>query len=143
MYFGKIDIRPEYSEIKKVREFIKDMSMKHGFFNEFIECIELSIGELVTNIIKHGQKGMKEKSDIKVVAEKKEDTVYIFFEYVGNIPDQKRIEEVNKVRKADDVMELLESGRGIFLMYQLMDEVKYEKIENGARVTMTKKIKNN
>lgn len=141
MYFGKIDIRPEYSEIKKVREFIKDMSMKHGFFNEFIECIELSIGELVTNIIKHGQKGMKEKSDIKVVAEKKEDTVYIFFEYVGNIPDQKRIEEVNKVRKADDVMELLESGRGIFLMYQLMDEVKYEKIENGARVTMTKKNK--
>ena len=66
MYREEFYYKAEYISIKNCREHIKSLSLKYNFYNIFIENIEISIGELFTNIIKHGQKGLAEENDIKI-----------------------------------------------------------------------------
>jgi serine/threonine-protein kinase RsbW len=144
MYFEKLRIKPDYSEIKKVREEVKKISLEKGFFDEFIESIELSIGELITNIIKHGQKDMDEKKEITINIEYVDSELTMYFEYEGNIPSEERINQARNMEyppEVEEIKELPESGRGIYLMYKMMDEVKYEKEAGKAKIVMRKKIK--
>lgn len=144
MYFEKLRIKPEYSEIKKVREEVKKISLERGFFDEFIETIELSIGELITNIIKHGQREIEEKKEITINIEYVDNELTMYFEYEGDIPSEERIKQAEKMEyhpEVEEIKELSESGRGIYLMYKMMDEVKYEKEAGKAKITMIKKIK--
>ena len=144
MYFEKLRIKPDYSEIKKVREEVKKISLEKGFFDEFIETIELSIGELITNIIKHGQRGIDEKKEITINIEYVDNELTMYFEYEGDIPSEERIRQAKKMEyhpEVEEIKELSESGRGIYLMYKMMDEVKYEKEAGKAKITMRKKIK--
>lgn len=143
MHFESIIIKSEYGEIKKVRELVQRIAMENNFFNEFIENIELSIGELITNIIKHGQKNIFEKKEIYVYIEYIDKVLTMYFDYVGDIPSQERIEEVSQLKEPKEISLLAESGRGIYLMLKMMDELKYERLGDKARVTIVKKIKNN
>ena len=80
MYREEFYYKAEYISIKNCREHIKSLSLKYNFYNIFIENIEISIGELFTNIIKHGQKGLAEENDIKInifIDETNGDNVYI------------------------------------------------------------------
>jgi|GEM_PF-6873026 len=143
MHFESMIIKSEYGEIKKVRELVKKIALENNFFNEFIDSIELSIGELITNIIKHGQKNILEKKEIHIYIEYVDKVLTMYFDYMGDIPSKERIEEVSQLKEPKEVALLAESGRGIYLMLKMMDELKYERLGDKARVTIVKKIKNN
>ncbi len=142
MYFEKLRIKSEYEEIKRVRNEVKKLSLEFGFYKEFQEAIELSIGELITNIIKHGQKLYGKENGIEVGIKIEEENFVMTLTYEGDIPKNEKIEKMNKLPKVEDVFDLSEGGRGIYLMYHLMDAINYEKRGSLANVQMIKKIKN-
>lgn len=143
MHFESIIIKSEYSEIKKVREVVKKIALENNFFDEFVESIELSIGELITNIIKHGQKNILEEKEIYIYIEYIDNVFKMYFDYKGDIPSKERIEEVTQLKETKSISLLSESGRGIYLMQKMLDELKYESLLNKSRVSIVKKIKNN
>ncbi len=105
MYFWKLRIKSEYEEIKRVRNEVKKLSLEFGFYNEFQEAIELSIGELITNIIKHGQKFHGKEKGIEVVIKVEGNYFYMDFFYQGDIPKDEKIKKMNEPPKVDDVFE--------------------------------------
>lgn len=142
MYKKEFYYDANYSSIRDLREEIKQLSLEYKFYDLFKNNIEICIGELFTNIIKHGQKNQDDNEKIKTTINLTNICFEIVFEYVGDIPTQERIEEVNKIQEIYDVIELSESGRGIFIMKKLMDEVKFEKKENLCRAVLKKKLEN-
>ncbi len=142
MYFWKLRIKSEYEEIKRVRNEVKKLSLEFGFYNVFQEAIELSIGELITNIIKHGQKFHGKEKGIEVVIKVEGNYFYMDFFYQGDIPKDEKIKKMNEPPKVEDVFDLSEGGRGMYLINHLMDAVNYEKQGELAKVQVVKKIKN-
>jgi anti-sigma regulatory factor (Ser/Thr protein kinase) len=55
---------------------------------------------------------------------------------------KKKIKQVSKIQEIFDVIELSESGRGLFIMNKLMDEVKFEKKEDLCIAKMKKNLEN-
>ena len=142
MYKEEIYYNADYAEIKKLREKVKQLSLEYKFYDLFKDNIEISIGELFTNIIKHGQKNVENNKGIKTIIVISSTEVEISFEYQGDIPTKERIEEVNKIKEIFEIEELSESGRGIYIVKRLMDEVRFEKNENFAKAVMIKKLEN-
>lgn len=130
--------KSEYSEVKKLREKVETLAINFGFLNIYKENIEVSIGEIFTNVIKHGQS--KVKNDVKVILEINEEEFQIIFEYLGEIPSKERIEEVNQIKEVKDIFELKESGRGIYMVNRLMDSLEFERVEEISKIKITKKL---
>ncbi len=138
MYREEAYYKSEYSEVKKLRERVETLAINFGFLNIYKENIEVSIGEIFTNIIKHGQS--KVKNDVKVILEINEEEFQIIFEYLGEIPSKERIEEVNQIKEVKDIFELKESGRGIYMVNRLMDSLEFERVEEISKIKITKKL---
>lgn len=132
----------DYACIKDLREEIKQISLEYKFYDLFKNNIEICVGELFTNIIKHGQKKEVLDKRIKVILNLTNSYFEIIFEYFGDIPSEEKIKQVSKIQEIFDVIELSESGRGIFIMNKLMDEVKFEKKENLCIAKMKKNLEN-
>ncbi len=138
MYREEAYYKSEYSEVKKLREKVETLAINFGFLNIYKENIEVSIGEIFTNVIKHGQS--KVKNDVKVILEINEEKFQIIFEYLGEIPSKERIEEVNQIKEVKDIFELKESGRGIYMVNRLMDSLEFERVEEISKIKITKKL---
>ncbi len=138
MYREEAYYKSEYSEVKKLRERVETLAINFGFLNIYKENIEVSIGEIFTNVIKHGQS--KVKNDVKVILEINEEEFQIIFEYLGEIPSKERIEEVNQIKEVKDIFELKEAGRGIYMVNRLMDSLEFERIEEISKIKITKKL---
>lgn len=141
MYREEVEYKVDYKAIKECREHVREISIKHGFYDVFLENIEISIGELFTNIIKHGRKKESDQdveNTVKVEISFDENIFEINFLYKGNIPTEERIKEVNEVKEILEIEELSESGRGIFIMNQLMDKLSFEKQGEKAKATLIK-----
>ncbi len=138
MYREEAYYKSEYSEVKKLRERVETLAINFGFLNIYKENIEVSIGEIFTNVIKHGQS--KVKNDVKVILEINEEEFQIIFEYLGEIPSKERIEEVNQIKEVKDIFELKESGRGIYMVNRLMDSLEFERVEEISKIKITKKL---
>ncbi len=138
MYREEAYYKSEYSEVKKLREKVETLAINFGFLNIYKENIEVSIGEIFTNVIKHGQS--KVKNDVKVILEINEEEFQIIFEYLGEIPSKERIEEVNQIKEVKDIFELKESGRGIYMVNRLMDSLEFERVEEISKIKITKKL---
>lgn len=138
MYREESYYKSEYSEVKKLREKVETLAINFGFLNIYKENIEVSIGEIFTNVIKHGQS--KVKNDVKVILEINEEEFQIIFEYLGEIPSKERIEEVNQIKEVKDIFELKESGRGIYMVNRLMDSLEFERVEEISKIKITKKL---
>ena len=140
MYREEANYKSEYSEVKKLREKVEILAIDFGFLNIYKENIEVSIGEIFTNVIKHGQN--KVKNDVKVIIEIDEEKFQIIFEYLGEIPSKERIEEVNQIKEVKDIFELKESGSGIYMVNRLMDSLEFERVEDISKIKITKKLQN-
>lgn len=138
MYREEFYYKADYASIKICREHIKNLSLKFDFYNIFIENIEISIGELFTNIIKHGQKNLIGDNNIKINVVIDKNRFEMIFEYSGDIPSEDRISEVNKIKEIDCVEELSESGRGIYIINKLMDKLYFERDGETARAVIIK-----
>lgn len=98
-----------------------------------IFTIKLSLEEAVTNAVKHGNKFDRNlRVRVRVQAEERYLSMEVEDEGEGydvrSIPDPTRNENINK-----------DSGRGVFLIKTLMDEVSF--LKHGRLIRMKKKLR--
>lgn len=100
--------------------------------------MELCVVEAVTNCIKHsydGQPGHR----IKVHVEHRLDKLIIsVFDQGRPIPEDRLPPPPPEV--PDDPQQIAESGRGLFLLFSMMDQVDYQRTPRGNCITLIKKV---
>ena len=124
------------SELKNVKEVstkvldsLKDLKLDSLTLSD----IRLSFEEAFINAVKYGNKGDNRLSiDVEII--KHRDAVEIIVRDQGNGFDYKHLEDPREEKNLTKT-----SGRGVFLIRNLMDEVTFE--DNGRSLRMKKIIK--
>lgn len=115
--------------VEKAAEKIAD---KMNFTEEEKDSLAIAVTEAVNNAILHGNKQDKNKKvTITFQLEEKRLVVRIKDEGSGFNP-----EHVSDPLAPENLLK--ESGRGIFILSSLMDEIKYEFDENGTEIILVK-----
>jgi serine/threonine-protein kinase RsbW len=115
-----IDIQSNIKNICKVESFINDIFKTFKFSRKIYCKMYLSLNEAVSNAIVHGNKSDESKIVTINFIEKPD-------KYLINIIDQGNGFDYNNLKDPthkDNIYK--ESGRGIFIMYQYADKVKFE-----------------
>ncbi|MBL7071636.1 MAG: ATP-binding protein [Candidatus Omnitrophica bacterium] len=130
----KLDIPSDIGYIKKVSREILAHLQRLKVDKSIQFDIRLSFEEALRNAIEHGN---DYKKDLSVAVAYEVDAESIEIE----IEDQGRGFDVKKVADPRDEENIMkESGRGVFLIYKLMDKVRYNK--KGNKIIMSKSLKN-
>jgi serine/threonine-protein kinase RsbW len=122
----QIQSKPE--NINVVEKFIDDLKVKHNLHEECYGNMLVAVTEAVNNAINHGNKANPDKLvDIKLEVEEDQFGFTISdeghgFDYL-NLPDPTDPENIEKP-----------SGRGVFLMKHLADQIIFS--ENGRVVEL-------
>lgn len=125
----KYSLESDISSLAKVEKIIEELKELYRIPEDIYGNILVSITEGVNNAIRHGNKLDQSKQvDFSFEFNEKEFTFKIQDKGVGfnpdSIPDPTLPENIDKP-----------DGRGIFIMKNLSDEVKFE--DEGRRVEMT------
>ncbi len=117
----KLRITSHTSNLMLVRDFIADAAKNYGFNDDDINKIIMAVDEACTNIIKHAYEckpGLP--IDITVDADDKKFSVIIKDKGKHFSPEQIKIPDMKEYLNQYKV-----GGLGIYLMKNLMDEIKY------------------
>jgi serine/threonine-protein kinase RsbW len=118
-----------------VEQFTEDVTTKAGFTEEDRDSIAISITEIVSNAISHGNRRDKTKNVTIVYALYKNRLVITVQDEGAGF----------NVREIDDPLDpknlLKDSGRGIYIVRALMDEVEFKNNETGTFVKIVKNKK--
>jgi serine/threonine-protein kinase RsbW len=121
--------------IKKVESRTERLAKKMGFSEEELDSLAISVTEIVANAIYHGNRKDKSKRVfIKFVTSAKKFVIHIRDEGVGFNPNL-----VANPLAPENLFK--ESGRGIFIVKTLMDEVKFKFLKKGTEIILTKIVK--
>ena len=130
----EISIPSEPEKIHVVESETEKLAKKLGFDEDTCDSLGIAVTVVVANAITHGNKKDKSKK------------VYIKFVYTNKI-FKIHIRDEGKGFKPESIANPLdpenifkESGRGIFIVNTLMDDVKYMFDENGSEIILIKKI---
>jgi serine/threonine-protein kinase RsbW len=124
----KIEIPSLTENIRIIESFIDNAKERFKLNDDIYGNIMIAVTESVNNAIKHGNSG-NPKKNVKLSMALNENTLRVEIEDEGpgfdyeNLPDPTAPENIDKP-----------SGRGIFLMKQLSDEVHFK--NNGTLVEL-------
>jgi len=124
----KVKIRSEIKNLRIVEKIVDDISAEMGIDSNYYGKIMVSTMEAVNNAIVHGNKSDINK-EVEIEFEYKGMDLKVSVEDEGNgfnyneIPDPTLPENIEKL-----------TGRGVFLMRKLADEVRFN--EKGNKVTL-------
>jgi len=125
----RIPSDPKY--VATVRRAIRSLANSLGFSEDIAEDIEISVAEALTNAVEHGSPEQR-KNAVAVVCRVADDrlTIDVRDEGLGfDMPE------------AETQWEMLEErGRGLRLIYHLMDKVRVCHTPRGSRIRMVKKL---
>lgn len=118
------DLMPE------VEDFILDVAKKVNLNKDKYNNIALAVAEAISNSIKHGNKNDKTKKvNIKIKTE--DDKLIVILKDQGKgfdpavIPDPTQPENILK-----------DSGRGLFIMRSLLDDLRYNFTPDGTEIIL-------
>lgn len=125
----RIEIPSLSENIRIIESFIDNAKEKYSLEDDIYGNIMIAVTESVNNAIKHGNQGDKQKNvSLTLFFENSSIKFHICDEGSGfdynNLPDPTAPENLEKP-----------SGRGIFLMKHLADEVSFT--NNGSEVELT------
>lgn len=130
-----LEIESDPRNLITVEEFINYFAVELNLSEDKVNGLLISITEAVTNAIKHGNKSDKNKlvfvdvtTDDEFLIIKVKDQGKGF--NPSDIPDPTQPENLLK-----------DSGRGVYLMKIYMDEIIFNKTENGMETILKLKIK--
>lgn len=121
--------------IKPIRAQLQDFASAHGFDESQIYEIQLAVNEALANIIEHAYEG-EDQGQIELSAEKNPGgEIEIAIQDFAEKIDLAQLVS----RELDDVSD---SGLGVYLIKNLMDEVEYDlSRDKGTRLILKKKCK--
>lgn len=125
----KIEIPSELGYIRKVSTEILEHLHRLRIDESVQFDVRLAVEEAIRNAIEHGHRHNKDLS-IAVSYEVDKDKIEIEVEDSGEGFD---LEKIADPRARENLMK--EGGRGVFLIFALMDEVRYNKKGNAVKMT--------
>jgi len=131
----EIKIPSTQDHLAHAEKLLEDSFREHGLDGDTIADLAISATELINNAIVHGNKSDPDKI-VTILVEFTNDslTISITDQGPGFIPD----EIPDPI--ADDNL-LKETGRGIFIVRSLVDDLQYEiSPEGGTRMIIIKKL---
>jgi serine/threonine-protein kinase RsbW len=128
----KFPARFEY--LDEIRDYVGQKARKAGFTDKDVYSIQLATDEAASNIIEHAYAGLP-KATIELTCVFEKNKLIITLIDHGKSFDITRVDEPDL--KAD-LSERKIGGLGIYLMRNLMDEVRYEVKRSGNVLTLIK-----
>lgn len=130
-------IPSDQSYIQKVEKITEKIADYMQFSDEEKDSLAISVTEIVGNAIVHGNRNDIHKQ-VKIDFEYKNDTITVTIQDEGKGFDEKDVENPLEPENL-----LKESGRGIFIVRALMDQVEIENNDTGTLVRLIKTRKSN
>ena len=128
-------IESDLSNVQKVEKIVEKIAKYMKFSEEEQDSLAISVTEIVGNAIVHGNKKDKNKK-VTVDFDYKDDTITVSIQDEGDGFNEKTIANPLEPENL-----LKESGRGIFIVRALMDEVDFIRSKKGTTVRLVKKTK--
>lgn len=128
-----IQVPSESSRIRRTSSTILDSLKDYGLSETEEFNIRLCIEEALRNAMEHGNR-LNTELPVKVTYGVAANTLKVEIEDAGEGFDHKNLSDPTKEENL-----LRDRKRGVFLIYQLMDEVIFN--DKGNRITMIKKLK--
>jgi serine phosphatase RsbU (regulator of sigma subunit)/anti-sigma regulatory factor (Ser/Thr protein kinase)/transposase len=128
-------VAAEERNLVEIRDFVQDAGEKLLIPHRTLAHTKLAVDEACTNVVRHGYKGDAGFIEIVIIGNGRDFSIAIKDTGKGfdlrNVksPDLKMYVETRK-----------RGGLGVFLMNQLMDEVRYRASSDGNVLTMTKRL---
>ena len=126
----------EISEISKLIDFIADIGNEFSLAPDVVFNLNLVLEEAVVNIINYAYPE-EEHEKIYLSAKLREGSIILILTDTGKEFDPTIAPEADVALSAEDRQI---GGLGIFLIRQMMNEVKYERINGKNVLTLEKKL---
>lgn len=126
----------DISEIARLNEFIEEIGNEFSLSPEVVFNLTLVLEEAVVNIINYAYP-KEDHESIYLSAKLHNDSIMLVLTDTGKEFDPTMAPEADITLSAD---ERPIGGLGIFLIRQIMNEVKYERIEGKNVLTLEKKL---
>lgn len=126
----------EISEIAKLNAFIEDIGEEFSLTPDVVFNLTLVLEEAVVNIINYAYP-KEDHESIFLSAKMKDGSIVLVLTDTGKEFDPTMAPEADVTLSAED-REI--GGLGIFLIRQIMNEVKYERIDGKNVLTLEKKV---
>ena len=126
----------DISEVSKLNEFVEEIGNEFSLSPEVIFNVNLVLEEAVVNVINYAYPKEKHES-IYLSARLHEGSIVLVLTDTGMEFDPTMVPEADITLSAD---ERQIGGLGIFLIRQIMNEVKYERIDGKNILTLEKKL---
>ena len=128
-------VAAEERNLVEIRDFVQDAGEKLLIPHRTLAHTKLAVDEACTNVVRHGYKGDAGFIEIVIIGNGRDFSIAI--KDTGKGFDLRNV-------KSPDLKMYVETrrrgGLGVFLMNQLMDEVRYRASSDGNVLTMTKRL---
>ncbi len=131
----RLQVPAEDRHLAEIRDFIQDVGEKIQIPGKILANTKLAVDEACTNIVKHGYKGKTGFIEVVVTGNQRE--------FSMEIRDQGESFDLRNVKSPDLKMYVetrKRGGLGVFLMNQLMDDVRYRGGPDGNVLMMSKRL---
>ncbi len=119
----EIKISSDYDKVSIVNGEVRSILEDEGVEPHILNAFEISIMESINNVIKHAYKGENNKS---ILIKLRTDKKMIELEIIDEGTPRTKFEIPDLDFDPKDINNLPESGMGLYIMKQLMDELTYE-----------------
>jgi len=119
-------------QIQKVEQYAEKLANSIGFGEDEIDSLAIAITEVTANAIYHGN-GSDPKKKVYVCFTTFDDSLTITIRDEGKGFDPQQIADPLHPENL-----LKDSGRGIYIIRALMDEVSFDFSKGGTEITMVK-----
>ncbi len=126
----------DFKTLDSIRDLVGKAAEGAGLNSKDVYAVQLAADEACSNIIEHAYEGIADgQLDVSVNAQPGQVTIVVH--------DHGKAFDISKVRKPNLSKNLDErevGGLGVYLIYKLMDEVRFESsAESGNYLTMVKR----
>jgi serine phosphatase RsbU (regulator of sigma subunit)/anti-sigma regulatory factor (Ser/Thr protein kinase)/transposase len=131
----QLKVTAEERHLAAIRDFVQEVGEKLLIPQKILANTKLAVDEACTNVVKHGYKGDSGFIEIVITGNGREFSIAIH--------DTGRSFDLRNVKSPDLKMYVetrRRGGLGVFIMNQLMDEVRYRAGHDGNVLTMVKRL---
>ena len=133
-----LNIRNDIQSLPLVNEWIEQCCEEAGLGLDWVMKFQLVIEEMVSNVIFYAYDSQQQEAAIELRFTWEAGTVSILLRDWGKPFDPTAKEDPDITLSVDDRPI---GGLGIFMVKQLMDEVRYERVGSSNLLTLQKRIK--
>ena len=129
-------IKNDISEINKLAFFIEELGEEFGLTPNMVFNLNLVLEEAVSNVILYAYP-KETQQEIVLTANKSDKNLIFVLSDTGKAFDPTQVPDADVTLSAE---ERQIGGLGIFLFRQIMDEVKYQRIDGKNTLTLIKQL---